>query len=235
MTVQTVIDHLKYLSNEYAPKLMQETFIPNEESDTKDDIFWGIEMLDVKHVAKDYWRISLDNIKKLIKSPVHEVRLCGFLMLVEQYKRLSQEEKGIIVDLYLSNTKYINSWDLVDSTCYRILGKYLVDKSRDILYQLARSGNVWEQRIAIITTKMFIRNYDFVDAMALLEILIDSPHDVVHRAMGLILREIAKRDQVIMINFVKTHYTNLARVTIRYAIEKLPEDYRQNILKGKFE
>jgi thiamine biosynthesis protein ThiS len=233
MDAKTVIESLQYLSDEHRAKYMQGYFRANPGQYAEGDIFWGIKVPEIKQVAKAYLDIPFTEAGKLIKNPVHEVRLCALLIFVEQFKRTSPMEKKIIVDLYLSNIKYVNHWDLVDLSCYNILGKYLLDKPRNILYRLAKSDNMWEQRIAIVSTKMFIRNHDFEDALALLKILLISPHELVQKAMGWMLREISKRDELCMIGFVQKHYASMSRVTLRFAIEKLPEKDRKNLLKKK--
>ncbi|MDR0603491.1 MAG: DNA alkylation repair protein [Bacteroidales bacterium] len=235
MIVQTVIDSLQYLSNEDKAKHLQSFFKTQKGEYGEGDIFWGITVPETKRVARTYLNVSFFEIEEMLKNPVHEVRSCALMILVEQFKRVKPIEKKLIVDFYLANTPYINSWDLVDLSSYNILGKYLTDKPRDILYQLAKSENMWEQRISIVSTYAFIRNHDYEDTLALSEMLLGHSHDLIHKATGWMLREIAKRDESCMINFVQTHYGKMPRITLRYAIEKLPKEYRQNILIGKFE
>ncbi|MDR1182106.1 MAG: DNA alkylation repair protein [Bacteroidales bacterium] len=235
MTAQIIINSLQYLSDANKARSMQGFFKTGKGEYAEGDIFWGIIVPKVRQVASIYYDISLKNIKQLIKHPVHEVRLCALLILVEQFKKGSKEEKDTIVDFYLSNIKYVNNWDLVDLSCYHLLGKYLMDKPKDILYKFARSSKIWKQRIAIVSTLAFIRSNDFEDALALSEMLLKQTHPLTHKATGWILREIGKYDESRMIDFLKTYYEKIPRTVIRCAIEKLPEKDRKNILKGKFE
>jgi 3-methyladenine DNA glycosylase AlkD len=143
------------------------------------------------------------------------------------------KEKDKIYDLYLKNIKYVNNWDLVDITCYKIIGDYLKNKPKEILYKFAKSKNLWERRISIISTFSFIKNGDFLDSLNISEILISDSHDLIHKAVGWMLREISKKDKKITENFLNKFYDNISRTTLRYAIEKFPEIERKNILKRK--
>jgi 3-methyladenine DNA glycosylase AlkD len=235
MTAEKVISTLQRLSEKHKAQHSQGFFKTMKGEYGEGDICWGIKVPKIRQVAKTYRYMVLTEIATLIKNPVHEIRLCALLIMVEQFKTSIQLEKQAIVDLYLSNTQYINNWDLVDASCYNILGKFLIDKPRDILYQLARSKNMWEQRIAIVSTFVFIHNQDFKDTLAIAKILLKHSHDLIHKATGWMLREVSKYDEHCMLNFVKTHYKKIPRTTLCYAIEKLPEQNRKDILKGKFE
>jgi 3-methyladenine DNA glycosylase AlkD len=235
MNAQTVIDTLQHLADKQQAILLQGFFKTGKGQYGEGDVFWGIKTPKTRQVAKSCRDISLAEIEKLIKHPVHEVRLCALLILTEQFKKSNQAEKKSIADFYLSHTSFINNWDLVDLSCYNILGNYLIDKPRDVLYQLAKSENIWEQRIAIVSTWAFIRNDEFEDTLSLSEMLLGHSHDLIHKAMGWMLREIYKRDAACVIDFIQTHYKNIPRTTLRYAIEKLPENIRKNILNQKFE
>ena len=234
MTAEQLIESMQALADKEKAKFLQRFFKTGKGQYAEGDVFWGIKVHETRQVAKAYHKLPFSEIKKVIANLVHEVRLCGLMILVEQFKKSSETERKAIVDFYLSNTQYINNWDLVDLSCYNILGNYLLDKSRDILYQLAKSKNMWEQRIAIVCTWAFIRNRDFVDTLAISEQLLDHPHDLIHKAVGWMLREVSKRDEGIMLDFVEKHYAKMPRTALRYAIEKLPEDIRKNILQGKF-
>ena len=234
MTAKLLIDSLQELADKEKAKFLQGFFKTGKGQYAEGDIFWGIKVPETRQIAKAYRNIPFSEIEKVIANPVHEVRLCALLILVERFKKSNETDRKTIVDFYLSNTQYINNWDLVDLSCYNILGNYLLDKPRDILYHLAKSKNMWEQRIAIVSTWVFIRNRDFEDTLAISEMLLDHPHDLIHKAVGWMLRELSKRDETLMLNFVETHYKNLSRTTLRYAIERLTEDVRKNILKGVF-
>ena len=236
MTAEILIDSLQHLADEQTAKFLQGFFKTGKGQYAEGDIFLGIKVPETRQAAKAYYHaMPFDEVKKILKNPVHEVRLCGLMILVEQFKKSCETDRKAIVDFYLSNTQYINNWDLVDLSCYKILGNYLLDKPRDILYRLAKSATMWEQRIAIVSTWLFIRNRDFADTLAISEMLLDHSHDLIHKAVGWMLREISKRDETVMLNFVETHYAKMPRTALRYAIEKLPEEQRKKILQGKFE
>ena len=234
MTAKSLIDSLQELADKEKAKFLQKFFKTGKGQYAEGDIFWGIKVPETRQIAKTYRNIPFSEIEKVIANPIHEVRLCALLILVERFKKSNETDRKTIVDFYLSNTQHINNWDLVDLSCYNILGNYLLDKPRDILYRLAKSKNMWEQRIAIVSTWIFIRNREFEDTLAISEMLLDHPHDLIHKAVGWMLRELAKRNEDVMLNFIEIHYNNLSRTTLRYAIERLPEDVRKNILKGKF-
>ncbi len=145
------------------------------------------------------------------------------------YSNFSEE----IMKFYLKNTKYINNWDLVDLTADKILGNYLFDKDKLTLYKLAKSDNLWERRISIISTFYFIKNNQFEDALKMSKILLSDKHDLIHKAVGWMLREIGKRNRKVLENFLKQNYKNIPRTTLRYAIEKFPENLRQKYLRGE--
>jgi len=235
MTAELLIESMQVLADKEKAIFLQRFFKTGKGQYAEGDIFWGIKVPETRQVAKVYRNLPFSEIKKVIASPVHELRLCGLLILIEQFKKADETEQKSIVNFYLSNTQYINNWDLVDLSCYNILGNYLLDKPRDILYRLAKSKNMWEQRIAIVSTWAFIRNREFADTLVISEMLLDHPHDLIHKAIGWMLRELSKRDEGLMLHFVETHYNRLSRTTLRYAIEKLPEEQRKNILQGRFE
>ena len=234
MTAELLIESMHALADKEKAQFLQRFFKTGKGQYAEGDIFWGIKVPETRQVAKAYRSLPFSEIKKVVANPVHELRLCGLLILVEQFKKASETDKKDIFDFYLSNTQYINNWDLVDLSAYNIVGNYLLDKPRDILYRLAKSKNMWEQRIAIVSTWAFIRNRELDDTLAISELLLDHPHDLIHKAVGWMLRELSKRNESAMLDFVEKHYNRLSRTTLRYAIERLPEDIRKNILQGKF-
>ncbi|NLZ93997.1 MAG: DNA alkylation repair protein [Firmicutes bacterium] len=198
------------------------------------DKFLGISVPDQRRVAKKYFKqLSLHEIIKLLHEPIHEYRQTALFMLVYRFEKAKDEaEKEQIVALYLQNTAYINNWDLVDSSAYKILGAHLLHKKKDVLYLLARSGNLWEQRIAIIATFSFIKAGFFSDTLQLAEMLLDHPHDLIHKAVGWMLREVGKRDLQVAYTFLQQHYRQMPRTMLRYAIEKFSPALRQKFLQG---
>ena len=234
MTATALIECFELLSDPAQATFLQRFFKTGKGQYGEGDVFWGIKVPQTRKIAKEFKKISFGELKKVLKHPVHEIRLCGLMVLVEQFKKAKEEDQKKIVDFYLSNTRYINNWDLVDLSCYHILGTYLLDKPRDILYSLAESSNMWEQRIAIVGTWAFIRKNEFDDTIAISQMLLNHQQDLIHKAIGWMLREVFKRDESVTLDFVETHYSQIPRTTLRYAIEKLPEDRRKDVLQGIF-
>ena len=197
------------------------------------DKFLGIIVPDTHVVAKKFLYAAFDDIKKLLDSPYHEERLVAIFILVGQFERADEACRKKIFNFYLKNRNGINNWDIVDSSAYKIVGAYLVDKPKDILYKYARSKNLWNRRIAIVSTCYFIRHNSFNDTLAISELLLDDEHDLIHKAVGWMLREVGKRDVKILEEFLKKHCKNMPRTMLRYAIERLPEKDRQDYLKRK--
>ncbi|MFH1255585.1 MAG: DNA alkylation repair protein [bacterium] len=194
------------------------------------DIFLGIKVPVQRIAVKKYENLSLADLSELLNGKIHEHRLTALLILAKQYEKADSRGKKKIVDFYLKNTKNINNWDLVDLSCSHILGDYLFDKPRKILYKLAKSKNLWEKRISIISTLFFIRNNDFSDTFKIAEILLRDKHDLIHKAVGWMLRETGKRDAEILENFLRKHCKIMPRVMLRYAIEKFSEEKRKYYL-----
>lgn len=199
------------------------------------DLFLGIVVPQTRSIAKANQATPLDELQHLLDSPWHEARLCALLILVYriQNRKTTKEEREQIFRFYLKNTRRCNNWDLVDLSCRDIVGTYLLDKDRDLLYQLAKSDNLWEQRIAIVSTWAFIRKYDFWDTLELSERLMSHPHDLMHKAVGWMLREVGKKDRKTLTDFLERNATCLSRTSLRYAIEHYPEPERQYFLKKK--
>ena len=197
------------------------------------DVFLGIKVPHLRALAKQHRDTDLKTIATLLTSRYHEERLFALLLLMQRYQRGTDDEQKSAFDLYLSNTHRINNWDLVDISAPHIVGCHLQDRSRKILYQLARSPLLWERRIAIIATFAFIRLNDFDDTLHIAEILLQDEHDLMHKAVGSMLREVGKRDLALEEDFLKAHYRNMPRTMLRYAIERFPETKRKNYLLGK--
>ena len=197
------------------------------------DKFLGIIVPNTRMVAKRHKDVPFEVMAELLQSEWHECRLCALLMLVERFKKCDEKGKKEIFDFYLSQTARINNWDLVDLTCRDIVGEYLVDKDRSLLYRLAESENLWEQRISIVSTWAFIRRNDFGDTLELSERLIGHKHDLMHKAVGWMLREVGKKERQTLTDFLERNATRLPRTALRYAIEHYPEPERQYFLKKK--
>ncbi len=196
------------------------------------DEFLGIRVPVLRKCAKQFGDISLTETKKLLSSNFHEERLCALFILVDKYAS-SKHEKSIIYKLYLDNTRYINSWDLVDSSAYKIVGAYLDKKNKSPLYKLSKSKNLWERRISIIATLYFIKNREFEDVLAISKVLLHDKEELIHKAVGWMLREVGKQDIEVEKIFLLSCYNKMPRMMLRYAIEKFPELERKKYLQGK--
>lgn len=200
------------------------------------DKFIGLTVPKTRAVARAFKNLSLPDTAKLLTSPYHEIRLCALLILVENFTRAKKqgEEKKQkeIYNFYLKNLKWVNNWDLVDLSAHKIVGAYLLNRPRDVLYKLAGSKNIWERRVAIISTAYFIGQKDFADTLKISERLLEDKHDLIHKAAGWMLREVGKRDLKVLENFLEKYYRKMPRTMLRYAIEKFPEQRRRAYLRG---
>lgn len=198
------------------------------------DIFIGVTVPNIRKVAKKYSTLSLSAVNNLLSSPIHEERLCALVILVGQFNTGDYNRRKTIFSVYLSNTSSVNNWDLVDSSAPHIVGGYLADKPRDVLYKLARSKSLWERRIAIVATLYFIvKLKEYEDTFAVAEILVNDTHDLIHKAVGWMLREVGKHvNQETEELFLKKHYKHMPRTMLRYAIERFPEEIRRGYLHG---
>lgn len=202
----------------------------------ENDLFLGITVPNIRKVIKNCYNIiDLNEVEELLHSKYHEYRLTALLILTLKMKKSTKEEKQKIVKLYLKNTKYINGWDLVDLSAQYILGSYLLEyiDEKEVLYKLANSNNLWEQRISIVATWIFIKNGKYEDTLEIAKILLNNEHDLIHKAVGWMLREVGKRNFDIEYEFLKKYYKQMPRTMLRYSIEKFEEEIRQNFLQGK--
>jgi len=196
------------------------------------DRFLGIRVPVLRANVRKYRGAPLRAIISLLKSPWHEERLFAVLLLVQEYKRGSEIEKNAIFDAYLTHRAYVNNWDIVDSSAHLIVGPQLESGSRDLLYELAASGVLWDRRIAMMATYHYIRQQDFEDALKIAGLLRDDEHDLIQKVVGWMLREIGNRDQGVEEKFLKYRYKKMPRTMLRYAIEKFPEARRKAYLNG---
>lgn len=200
------------------------------------DVFIGVSVPDQRKVAKKYRTISLRDIDLLLQSKIHEHRLIALLILVAQFEQNNDHSatQKEIVDFYISHLDRVNNWDLVDSTAHKILGPWIIahPQEKDILNTLADSGDLWRERVSVIATFAFIARNDFKDSLLLAKRFLTHPHDLIHKAVGWMLREIGKKDIGALIVFLDLHYHEMPRTMLRYAIEKIDEPLRKSYLLG---
>ncbi|REL25776.1 DNA alkylation repair protein [Thalassotalea euphylliae] len=232
MTTDQVLASLQELSNPAIAEHSARFFKTGKGQYGEGDKFLGIRVPQVRAVVKQYKSLPLPEISTLLHNEYHEVRLCALLMLVTRFKRKHSSEQQAIFDCYMENLDQVNNWDLVDSSAHPILGGHLFDKDRQLLYHLVQSRNLWHRRIAIITTYYFIKCGDFTDTLALSKTLLADHHDLIHKAVGWMLREVGKKDHDVEYQFLKQHYKAMPRTMLRYAIEKFPAETRAQFLAG---
>jgi 3-methyladenine DNA glycosylase AlkD len=230
--VEEIKNKLQLLANKEIASHSQRFFKTAPGEYAEGDIFLGIRVPQLRQLAKEYKTIKVEEAKELLSSPFHEQRVLALLILNLIFSTANQEIQQQIYELYLSNTKFINNWDLVDCSAEHIVGKFLVNKDKEILYVLAKSSDLWQRRIAIIATFHFIKNNEFSETLKIAELLLLDKHDLIHKAVGWMLREVGKRNLETEEDFLKKHYKNMPRTMLRYAIEKFPENHRQSYLKG---
>ena len=233
MTIQKIKKRLKQLANKEKAEILQRFFKTGPGEYGEGDVFIGVKVPDLRKVAKDFHDIAIKDVIILLESAIHEERLLALLILVSKYVKGNETAKKEIYELYLNKTKYINNWDLVDVTAQHIVGAYLMDKNKAPLYRLTKSEDLWERRISVMATFCFIKRERYEDTLKIAKILLNDKEDLIHKAVGWMLREIGKRDMVIEEAFLKQHYKEMPRTMLRYAIEKFPESKRQQYLKGE--
>jgi len=231
--MKNIEKRLKQLANRETAEIQQKFFKTGPGEYGEGDIFIGVRVPDLRKLAKEFQDLTFSEVRALLASSIHEERLLGLLILVRKYASSDEITKKKIYELYLENTPFINSWDLVDGSAHHIVGAFLMDKNKASLYRLAKSENLWERRIAIISTFHFIKHDQYQETLKIAKILLTDPENLIHKAVGWMLREIGKRDGVTEETFLKKHYMKMPRTMLRYAIEKFPEPKRQKYLKGK--
>jgi len=232
VSLKDVMAHMQELSN---PKIAEHSlrfFKTGPGEYGEGDVFLGIRVPVTRKVARKFRELSLDQILKLLKSKFHEERLLALFMLVALFKKGDDIEKKNIYNAYLGHTDSINNWDLVDGSAHQIVGGYLFERDRRPLYKLVKSKSLWERRISMIATYTFIKKNDFVDTLKLSEILLPDEEDLIHKAVGWMLREVGKLDLEVEEKFLRKHYKKMPRTMLRYAIEKFVEKKRQGYLQG---
>lgn len=228
---KTITSELQALSNAEKREIFPRFFKAGKGEYGEGDRFLGVTVPNIRAIAKLHKDISIEEIRELIQSEWHEVRLCALIIMVEKSKKKDEVLRKELFNLYLSQTKRINNWDLVDLSCRFIIGEYLLDKSRDILYHLAQSPLLWDNRIAIVSTYAFIRKGQLEDTYALSDLMMQHPHDLMHKAIGWMLRETGKRNPERLYDYVMSHRADMPRTMLRYAIEKFSPKERAILMK----
>ncbi len=219
---------LKAKINPSKAKILEKFFKISPGEYGEGDVFLGITVPETRKLAKKYSFLDIKKVEKLLHSKFHEKRLLALLIMIDKFQNENNKEK--IYNFYLKNTKHINNWDLVDSSAYKIVGEYLVNKPKDDLYKLVKSSCLWERRISIISTFSFIKNNEFKETFRIIEILLKDNHDLIHKAAGWMLREVGKRNLKAEKSFLDKHHKKMPRTMLRYAIEKFPEKERKQYL-----
>ncbi|MCD6055386.1 MAG: hypothetical protein K0R12_348 [Gammaproteobacteria bacterium] len=197
------------------------------------DRFRGIKVPDLRKIARKYEDIPLNDLQLLIQSTINEERLLALIILTRRYAKTTQKDKEILYQFYILNLRYVNNWNLVDASAHLIMGEYLWKKPKRVLMELAHSDILWERRIAIVSTWCFIKKGDLLWTFKVATLLLKDPHDLIHKAVGWMLREAGKKDKHQLVDFLNQHKTAMPRTMLRYAIERFPERERKTYLKTK--
>ena len=227
MPLKDIRRELRKHSDKEKAKILRRFFKTGPGEYAEGDIFLGVTVPVLRKLASQFKGIELKSTVELLRSAIHEERLLALLILILKYRGSGQKDKKKIYRIYLENTRYINNWDLVDVTAKHIVGDFLRDKDKSVLYELARSHYLWNRRIAILSTFNFIENNQFDDTLKIAELLLSDEHDLIHKAVGWMLRETGKRDLAAEERFLKKHYKRMPRTMLRYAIERFPESKRR--------
>lgn len=233
MTLQHIRQDLRSIASKERALSNARFFKTGKGEHGEGDEFLGITVPDIRSIAKKYSSVSLNDIKILLHSKIHEERLTALLILVEEYTKCPKERKNI-VDFYCNNTQYINNWDLVDLSADKILGRYLFEqKDTTLLKALSQSQHLWERRIAVIATFYFVKQNHYTTTIDIATQLLQDKHDLIHKAVGWMLREVGKRDQIVLEKFLQQYAKTMPRTMLRYAIEKFPQEKRKSYLFHK--
>lgn len=232
-THRHILDDLKRLSNPQIARHSARFFKTGKGEYGEGDVFLGIRIPLIRSKVREYGEVSFEETLKLLSSEYHEARIMAVLMLVARFQKADEEGRKKIYNSYLGNTEFINNWDIVDSSAHLITGPWLDGKSHAPLMKLAKSRNLWERRIAMMSTLHFIRKNQFETTFMIAELLLNDREDLIHKICGWMLREVGKRDQKAEEAFLLKHYRNMPRTMLRYAIEKFPAGERRAYLEGR--
>ncbi|MEK2690568.1 DNA alkylation repair protein [Bdellovibrio sp. GT3] len=229
----TIHSEISKLQSKPRAKVLQRFFKTGHGEYAEGDVFLGLTVGQSRAIAKQFKELPLSELTHLLSSPIHEERLISLIILTQRYRKADEKEQKKIFTFLIKNRKGINNWDLVDTIAPAVFGPHLFDKDRVILYKYAKSKNVWERRIAIISTFYFLRQHDYLDTLKIAELLLQDEHDLIHKAVGWMLREVGKRDVKTEKKFLNKHAAVMPRTMLRYAIEKFPEKERLRYMKMK--
>ena len=232
MTAQDIQRRIQALANAKDAAILAWFFKTGPGQYGEGDVFAGVRVPALRKVAREFKGLALEETEALLHSAVHEHRLTALLIWVMQAAKADAQTKKRIYDLYLANARWVNNWDLVDLSAPALVGGYLETRSRKPLYRLAKSKSLWERRISILATFPFIRQNEFADTLRIAELLLDDEEDLIHKAVGWMLREVGKRELETLEGFLREHCREMPRTMLRYAIEKLPETKRRAYLRG---
>ncbi|MBW1897026.1 MAG: DNA alkylation repair protein [Deltaproteobacteria bacterium] len=232
MIVGQIRKNLRKIGDKERAETSQRFFKTGPGEYAEGDLFLGIRVPELRKLAKVYEHITLTETTELLQSAIHEERLLALFIIIRRYAKGTEVEQKKIYGFYLKNIRFVNNWDLVDTSAEHIVGAFLKDKPRELLYKLAKSKRLWERRIAIISTFHYIKRDEFSETLKISGMLLADEEDLIHKAVGWMLREVGKRDLETEETFLRKHYRIMPRTMLRYAIEKFPESKRQRYLKG---
>ncbi|WP_413578396.1 DNA alkylation repair protein [Bdellovibrio sp. HCB290] len=229
----TIHSHISKLQSKSRAEILQRFFKTGPGEYAEGDVFLGLTVGQSRSIAKNFKDLPYSDLKILLNSKIHEERLISLIILSQRYRKADENERKKIFTFLIKNRQGINNWDLVDTIAPAVLGPYLFEKDRTVLFKYAKSKNLWERRIAIISTFYFLRQNDYQDTLKIAELLLKDEHDLIHKAVGWMLREVGKRDEKTEKKFLNKHAAIMPRTMLRYAIEKFPEKERQRYMKIK--
>ena len=233
MSVDDIMRRLEELADKKKAQVLQRFFKTGPGEYGEGDLFLGIKVPELRKLAKEYEGIAIKEAKQLLRSSIHEQRLLALLLLIRKFSKGDVGARERIYELYIRNTQYINNWDLVDVSAEHVVGAYLMERNKEQLYRLAKSASLWERRISILSTFHYVKHNEFSETLKISKMLLSDEEDLIHKAVGWMLREVGKRHLPTEEKFLRAHYKIMPRTMLRYAIERFPEPKRQRYLKGK--
>ena len=232
LTAAKVKKRLKEFTNPEKAAFFPRFFKAGKGEYAEGDRFLGVTVPHQRKVAREFKQLSIEELKKLLHDPFHECRMTSLLILVLQFEKGDEGTRRNHYHFFLRHIRQVNHWDLVDASAHKIVGAYLEERPRKKLYQLASSGHLWSQRVAIVSTYWFLRKHDFADTLAIADRFLEHEHDLIHKAVGWMLRELGKRNETMLVEFLGTRYRRMPRTMLRYAIEKFSPSKRESYLRG---